>query len=182
MAQWTRENPGRIGLADVITNAKPTVLIGVSGQSGIFSEEVIRKMAAAVERLVIFPLSNPTSRSEATPQNLMAWTHGRAVIGTGSPFPAVLRDGQPFIVGQTNNAYVFPGIGLGVLAVRAKRVTDGMFVAAAKVLGDVSPAGRNPKAHLLPPVAELRAVAVEVAAAVARQARAEGQCEALATK
>jgi malate dehydrogenase (oxaloacetate-decarboxylating) len=180
VAQWSRANAGKIGLADVIKNAKPTVLIGVSGQPGIFTEDIIRNMAAGVERPVIFPLSNPTSRSEATPQNLMAWTQGRAVIGTGSPFPAVLRDGYPFIVDQTNNAYVFPGIGLGVLSVRAKRVTDGMFVAAAKVLADVSPAGRNPKAHLLPPVAELRAVAVEVATAVARQARAEGECELLA--
>jgi hypothetical protein len=101
----------------------------------------------------------------------------RAVIGMGSPFPPVLRDSMPFTVDQTNNAYVFPGIGLGVLAARAGRVTDGMFVAAAKTLADVSPAVRDPKAHLLPPVAELRAVAVAVARAVARQARAEGQCE-----
>jgi malate dehydrogenase (oxaloacetate-decarboxylating) len=177
VAEWSRENPGKTGLSDVISNAKPTVLIGVSGQPGIFSEEVIRKMASAVERPVIFPLSNPTSRSEATPQDLMAWTDGRAVIGTGSPFPPVVRDGKPFIMDQTNNAYVFPGIGLGVLGVRARHVTDGMFVAAAKVLADVSPAATDPKAHLLPPVAELREVGVAVANAVARQARTEGQCE-----
>lgn len=174
---WSREHSDRVGLADIIANAKPTVLIGVSGQPGIFNEDAIRRMASAVKRPVIFPLSNPTSRSEATPRDLMTWTEGRAVIGTGSPFPPILRDGKPFTVDQTNNAYVFPGIGLGVLAVRARRVTDGMFVAAAKVLADVSSATRDPKAHLLPPVAELRAVAVAVARAVARQARTEGQCE-----
>jgi malate dehydrogenase (oxaloacetate-decarboxylating) len=134
-------------------------------------------MASAVERPIIFPLSNPTSRSEAAPQDLTAWTDGRAVIGTGSPFPPVMRDGRPFAVDQTNNAYVFPGIGLGVLAVRARRVTDGMFVAAAKVLADISPAAQDAHAPLLPPVAQLRQVAFAVAKAVAREARAEGQCE-----
>jgi len=177
VAAWPRERSDAIGLADVVANAKPTVLIGVSGQPGIFSEDIIRKMASAVERPIIFPLSNPTSRSEATPQDLVAWTEGRAVIGTGSPFSPVLRDGRSFVVDQTNNAYVFPGIGLGVLAVRARRVTDGMFVAAAKVLADVSPAARDAQASLLPPVAQLREAAFAVAKAVARQARTEGQCE-----
>ena len=177
VAHWPREYADTIGLTDVVANAKPTVLIGVSGQPGIFREEVIRKMASAVARPIIFPLSNPTSRSEAMPQDLTAWTDGRAVIGTGSPFPPVVRDGRSFAVDQTNNAYVFPGIGLGVLAVRARRVTDGMFVAAAKVLAEISPAARDAHAPLLPPVAQLRDVAFSVAKAVAREARAEGQCE-----
>ncbi len=177
VAHWPREYADTIGLADVVTNAKPTVLIGVSGQPGIFREDIIRQMASAVARPIIFPLSNPTSRSEATPQDLTAWTDGRAVIGTGSPFPPVVRDGRSFAVDQTNNAYVFPGIGLGVLAVRARRVTDGMFVAAAKVLAEISPAARDANAPLLPPVAQLREVAFAVAKAVARQSRAEGQCE-----
>jgi malate dehydrogenase (oxaloacetate-decarboxylating) len=177
VAHWPREYADTIGLTDVVANAKPTVLIGVSGQPGIFREEVIRKMASAVARPIIFPLSNPTSRSEAMPQDLTAWTDGRAVIGTGSPFPPVVRDGRSFAVDQTNNAYVFPGIGLGVLAVRARCVTDGMFVAAAKVLADISPAARDAHAPLLPPVAQLRDVAFSVAKAVAREARAEGQCE-----
>ena len=177
VAHWPREYADTIGLTDVVANAKPTVLIGVSGQPGIFREEVIRKMASAVARPIIFPLSNPTSRSEAMPQDLTAWTDGRAVIGTGSPFPPVVRDGRSFAVDQTNNAYVFPGIGLGVLAVGARRVTDGMFVAAAKVLADISPAARDAHAPLLPPVAQLRDVAFSVAKAVAREARAEGQCE-----
>ena len=177
VANWPRVRPEAIELADVVANANPTVLIGVSGQPGIFAENIIRDMASAVARPIIFPLSNPTSRSEATPRDLTAWTEGRAVIGTGSPFPPVVRDGQSFAVDQTNNAYVFPGIGLGVLAVRAKRVTDGMFVAAAKVLAEVSPAALDADASLLPPVSQLRAVAFSVAKAVARQARAEGQCE-----
>jgi malate dehydrogenase (oxaloacetate-decarboxylating) len=177
VANWPRTQPDTIGLTDVVANAKPTVLIGVSGQPGIFREEIIRKMASAVARPIVFPLSNPTSRSEATPQDLTAWTEGRAVIGTGSPFPPVVRDGRSIAVDQTNNAYVFPGIGLGVLAVRAKRVTDGMFVAAAKILADISPAARDAHAPLLPPVAQLREVAFAVAKAVAHQAQAEGQCE-----
>ena len=177
VANWRRAHADTIGLADVVANAQPTVLIGVSGQPGIFREDIIRQMAAAVARPIVFPLSNPTSRSEATPQDLTRWTDGRAVVGTGSPFPPVVRDGRSFAVDQTNNAYVFPGIGLGVLAVRARRVTDGMFVAAAKVLADISPAAADAHAPLLPPVAQLRDVAFAVAKAVARHARAEGQCE-----
>ena len=177
VANWRRAHADTIGLADVVANAQPTVLIGVSGQPGIFREDIIRRMAVAVARPIIFPLSNPTSRSEATPQDLTRWTDGRAVVGTGSPFPPVVRDGRSFAVDQTNNAYVFPGIGLGVLAVRARRVTDGMFVAAAKVLADISPAAGDAHAPLLPPVAQLRDVAFAVAKAVARHARAEGQCE-----
>jgi malate dehydrogenase (oxaloacetate-decarboxylating) len=177
VAGWPRARDDKIRLTEVVAIAEPTVLIGVSGQPGIFSEDIIRKMAAAVARPIIFPLSNPTSRSEATPQDLTAWTDGRAVIGTGSPFPPVVRDGRSFAVDQTNNAYVFPGIGLGVLAVRARRVTDGMFVAAAKVLAEISPAARDANAPLLPPVAQLREVAFAVAKAVARQARAEEQCK-----
>jgi malate dehydrogenase (oxaloacetate-decarboxylating) len=177
VANWPRARDDRIGLADVVANAEPTVLIGVSGQPGIFREDIIRKMAATVARPIIFPLSNPTSRSEATPQDLTAWTEGRAVIGTGSPFPPVVRDGRSFAIDQTNNAYVFPGIGLGVLAARARRVTDGMFVSAAKVLAEISPAARDTRAPLLPPVAQLREVAFSVAKAVAREARAERQCE-----
>jgi malate dehydrogenase (oxaloacetate-decarboxylating) len=135
-------------------------------------------MAGAVARPVIFPLSNPVSRSEATPADLLRWTNGRALVGTGSPFPPVEIGGKPITVDQTNNAYVFPGVGLGVLAVRAQQVSDDMFAAAAKALAGVSPALRDPKVNLLPPVRDLRSVAVTIAAAVGRQARAEGLCEA----
>jgi malate dehydrogenase (oxaloacetate-decarboxylating) len=108
VAEWSRKTPGQTGLLDMVQNAKPTVLIGVSAQAGLFSEAVVRAMAASVPRPIIFPLSNPTSQAEATPQDLMAWTEGRAIIGTGSPFPPIERDGKPFTVDQTNNAYVSP--------------------------------------------------------------------------
>ena len=176
VAGWPREHPDKIGLLAVVQNAKPTVLIGVSAQGGIFTETVIRAMAASVERPIVFPLSNPTSCAEAVPQDLTAWTEGRAVIGTGSPFPPVAWGGKSMTVAQTNNAYVFPGMGLGVLAVKARRVSDGMFAVAAKALANASPAMRDSGASLLPPVSELRSVAVTIAKAVAQQARAEGLC------
>ena len=131
-------------------------------------------MAAHVERPVIFPLSNPTSRAEATPADLDAWTEGRAIIGTGSPFPPLVRDGKHFTVDQTNNSYIFPGVGLGVHRGAARRVTDAMFMAAAKALAELSPARNDPRGHLLPPVTALREIAVAVARAVARQAIKEG--------
>jgi malate dehydrogenase (oxaloacetate-decarboxylating) len=171
---WKRAAPDAIGLLDVVSNAHPTVLIGVSGQAGAFTESVIRVMAGAVERPVIFPLSNPTSREEATPEQLMAWTDGRALIGTGSPFPPLHRHGRTQKVNQTNNSYVFPGVGLGVLAVGARRITDAMFMVAGKAVAALSPTVTDKDGLLLPPVTELRRVAIAVAKAVARQAQADG--------
>lgn len=174
VAGWKLRQPDRISLLDVVANAHPTTLIGVSGQPGTFTAEIVRAMAANVERPVIFPLSNPTSRSEATPEDLMFWTGERAVIGTGSPFPPVMRNGKPISIDQTNNAYIFPGVGLGVLAIHASRVTDAMFMAAAKALAASSPAARDPEDTLLPAVSRLREVAEVVALAVARQAQLDG--------
>jgi malate dehydrogenase (oxaloacetate-decarboxylating) len=174
VADWNLEKADHIGLMDVARNAQPTVLIGVSGQPGAFSERVVRAMAEATPHPVIFPLSNPTSRSEATPADLFAWTNGRAVIGAGSPFPPLRRDGVEFRVDQTNNAYVFPGIGLGSIAVEARRISDGMLMAAARALAAASPSRLDPKANLLPPVTKLREVSYGVALAVASQAQAEG--------
>jgi malate dehydrogenase (oxaloacetate-decarboxylating) len=171
---WKLNHPDKIGLLDVVRNAQPTVLIGVSGQAGAFSEPVIRAMAESNKRPVIFPLSNPTSREEATPTDIEAWTEGRALIGVGSPFPPITRDGSRFKVDQTNNSYIFPGVGLGALAVGARRVSDGMFMAAAKALARSSPARDNPKHNLLPSVSALREVAMTVALAVALQAHKEG--------
>lgn len=165
VAGWTLRNPDRIDLFDVTHNAKPTTLIGVTGQAGAFTAEVVREMAAHVERPVIFPLSNPTSRSEANPKDLLAWTEGRALVGTGSPFPGVT---------QTNNSYIFPGVGLAVLATGASRVTDAMFMAAAKALSALSPARSDKDKPMLPPVDQLRSVSVAIARAVARQAMADG--------
>jgi malate dehydrogenase (oxaloacetate-decarboxylating) len=176
-AGWTLEAPGRIGLADVVVNARPTVLIGVSGQAGAFTEQVVRTMAEHVDRPVIFPLSNPTSRSEATAEQLVGWTDARALIGTGSPFPPVQWKGRTIPIDQTNNSYIFPGVGLGVLAAGARRVTDGMFMAAARVVAHMSPTASDKSGRLLPPVDQLRAVSVAVAEAVARQAEADGVAE-----
>jgi malate dehydrogenase (oxaloacetate-decarboxylating) len=179
-AGWMLQSPPRIGLADVVANAHPTVLIGTSGQAHGFSEQVIRAMASHVPRPIIFPLSNPTERSEATPQDLFAWTDGRAVIGTGSPFPPIRRNGGDFRVDQTNNAYVYPGVGLGAIAVQARRVSDGMFLAAARAVAELSPARRDPSANLLPPLVDLRKISFHVALAVAKQTIAEGLAEARA--
>ncbi|WP_333676154.1 NAD-dependent malic enzyme [Dyella sp.] len=171
---WNIESSGRIGLLDVMRHARPTVLIGVSGQAGAFAEDVVRMMAQNVARPVIFPLSNPTSRSEATPQQLLEWTDGRALVGTGSPFAAVPWQGRSVHIDQTNNSYVFPGVGLGVLAVGAKRVTDAMFMAAAKAVAALSPTAKDKTASLLPPVDQLREVSFAVAKAVALRAQADG--------
>jgi malate dehydrogenase (oxaloacetate-decarboxylating) len=128
---------------------------------------------------VIFPLSNPTARSEATPDALMAWTEGRAVISTGSPFPPVSRDGKPFRVDQTNNAYIYPGVGLGAIVARAHHFSDDMFLAAARALAEMSPARLDPRANLLPPLTELKAISIQVALAVARQAQRDGLADAV---
>src|SRR6476646_2658437 len=178
MSEWKREREDFISLGDVVRNARPTVLIGVSGQPGAFPENVVRNMAASVDRPVIFPLSNPNSRAEATPADLMAWTDGRAVIGVGSPVPPLLKDGVYMRVDQTNNSYVFPGIGLGAVALQAHRISDGMLMAAARALADLSPSKNNPRGNLLPPVTELRAVSFRVAQGVAIQARKEGLTDA----
>jgi malate dehydrogenase (oxaloacetate-decarboxylating) len=175
---WTLEDPGRIGLADVIANAQPTVLIGTSGQSHAFSEAAVRTMTLQVRRPVIFPLSNPTERSEANPADLDAWTEGRAVIATGSPFPPIKRNGSEFRIDQNNNAYVYPGIGLGAIAVRARRISDAMFLAAAKAVAELSPAKRDQHANLLAPLADIRKLSFHVALAVARQAQTEGWADA----
>jgi malate dehydrogenase (oxaloacetate-decarboxylating) len=179
VANWELERKDRVSLLDVIRNAKPTALIGVSGQACVFTEEAIRAMAATVERPVIFPLSNPTSRCEATPADLLKWTEGRALIGTGSPFAAVNWNGREVPIDQTNNSYIFPGMGLGILSVKARRVTDTMFMAAAKCLAELSPARRSKSGRLLPPVSELRSVSFAVAKAVALQAIRDGVADPL---
>jgi malate dehydrogenase (oxaloacetate-decarboxylating) len=174
VADWTLRTPGRIALADVVANAQPTVLIGTSGQPHAFTEDIVRAMARHAPCPIIFPLSNPTERSEATPHDLLEWTDGRAVIGTGSPYPPVQRRGREARVDQTNNAYVYPGIGLGAIAVQARAISDDMFLAAARTVAELSPARHDPAANLLPPLVELRPISFRVASAVAKQAVAEG--------
>lgn len=160
--------PGSISLAETVERVAPGVLIGVSGQPGAFSEAIVRRMAAGTRHPVIFPLSNPTSRSEANPADLLAWTDGHAIVGTGSPYPHL--SGTPQALAQVNNVYIFPGVGLGALAAGATRVTETMFMAAARTLGGLA----GPGDGLLPPIAALRDVALQVAKAVAEQARADG--------
>lgn len=174
VAAWGVDLGAPIDLATVAEHGRPTVLIGVSGQPGAFEERAVRAMARHTERPVIFPLSNPTSRAEATPEQLLTWTEGRALVGTGSPFAPVEWNERKIRIAQTNNAYVFPGIGLGVLAVGARRVTDAMFTTAARAVASLSPARESADAPLLPPVTELRSVALVVARAVARQAIEDG--------
>jgi malate dehydrogenase (oxaloacetate-decarboxylating) len=177
VAAW-RPSEGRpIGLLDVVKNARPSILLGTSGQPGTFTEEVVRAMAGYAARPIIFPLSNPTSRSEATPADLIAWTDGRAIVATGSPFEDVAYNGRRFPVAQCNNSYIFPGMGLGVLASGARRVSDAMFMAAARALAEASPARRDPAAPLLPALAESRRVSRAIALAVADAAGREGLAE-----
>ena len=159
---------------DVVKGVRPTVLIGTSGQRGAFSEAIVREMAKHIERPVIFPLSNPTSKSEATPAELLNWTHGRALIATGSPFPPVEVGGRTIQIGQCNNAFIFPGVGLGAIASGARRITDAMFFAAAHVLSEFSPAGNNPDGPLLPPLEAVREISYRVALAVGAEAMRAG--------
>jgi malate dehydrogenase (oxaloacetate-decarboxylating) len=170
---WRRDADGGIGLAEVVARTRPTMLIGTSTQPGAFNEAIVTEMAAHVDRPVIMPLSNPTSHSEARPADLIAWTRGRALIATGSPFDPVTYDGVRYQIAQANNALIFPGLGLGVTVCRARRVSDRMLTAAARVLAGL-PDVSAPGAAVLPPVTSLRSVSAAVAAAVAEAAQAEG--------
>ncbi|MGH8229809.1 MAG: NAD-dependent malic enzyme [Steroidobacteraceae bacterium] len=166
-------------LLDVVRHVRPTVLIGTAAQAGAFDEQIVREMARHVARPVIFPLSNPTSKCEVLPADAMRWTEGRAVVATGSPFDPVEHGGRSYPIAQCNNAYIFPGVGLGVIAVEAPRITDGMFVAAARALSELAPACRDPEGLLLPALEDVRAVSRQVAIAVAREALREGLVEEL---
>ena len=177
VAGWELAAPGKISLLDVVQNAKPTVVIGVSGQPGVFTREMVQAMTRYVERPIIFPLSNPTSRSEATPQDLLDWSNGTALVGTGSPFSPVSFNGQSIPINQTNNSYVFPGVALGVISSKASRVTDAMFMVAAKTLAGLSPTVKDRKGRLLPPVTEIPSVSIAIAIAVAEQARKEKRAQ-----
>jgi malate dehydrogenase (oxaloacetate-decarboxylating) len=171
---WQVADPKKITLEEVVRNGKITVLIGVAGKAGMFTEEAIRAMAKNTERPVIFPLSNPTSKSEATPEDLMQWTSGKALIGTGSPFEPVKVGDREVCIDQTNNSYVFPGLALGIVAARARRVSDAMIMTAAQALAQMSPVQKNRNGNLLPPMKDSRAISRGIAAAVARQSIAEG--------
>lgn len=176
LANWKITNPRRTDLGDIVRNVHPTILIGTSAQHGSFTEEIIRDMASHVDRPIIMPLSNPTPKAEAVPAALIAWTDGAALIATGSPFGPVDYEGVTYDIAQANNAFVFPGIGLGVAVCRARRVTDGMIAAAAQAVASLPQVSQR-GASLLPAVNDLRRVSAVVAIAVAQAASEEGVAE-----
>lgn len=161
-------------LLEVARHVKPTVLVGVSGQKGLFTEEVVRAMHAGCERPVIMPLSNPTSRAEATPWDVLHWTDGQALVATGSPFQPVVYEGKTYPIAQCNNAYIFPGIGLGVVASGARRVTDAMLMTASRALAREAPLVKEGEGALLPPLSYIRELSKAIAFEVAAQAQQEG--------
>lgn len=171
VAGWARDERGGIGLAEVVARVRPTVLLGASTVRGAFTEDIVRSMG--VRRPIVLPISNPTDRMEARPEDVLRWTGGRALVATGVPVEPVVHGGVRHVIGQANNALLYPGVGLGVVVSRARRVSDGMLRAAAEAVAglvDVS----APGAALLPPVENLRVVSATVAVAVARQAAEEG--------
>ncbi|HXI43188.1 MAG TPA: NAD-dependent malic enzyme [Bryobacteraceae bacterium] len=171
---WRRDGNGNgITLAEVVRCVKPTMLIGTSTAPGSFTEAIVREMAAHTDRPIIFPLSKPAPWAEAAPAELIAWTDGRALIATGSPFAPVTHKGTTYVIGQVNNAMLYPGLGLGAIVSRARRMSDGMFAAAANAVSSLV-AVRHPGASLLPHIDDLRSVSVTVAVAVAETAAAEG--------
>jgi malate dehydrogenase (oxaloacetate-decarboxylating) len=175
LASWTTDPLGRFDLEEVVRQVAPHALVGVSGQPGLFTESVVRALADGVEHPIVLPLSNPTPRAEALPADVIAWTDGRAMVGTGSPFDDVEHAGRLHPVSQVNNVHVFPGVGLGAIVAGAEMVTDGMIAAAADAVAELSPAAvHGPTAPLVPAIGDSRAIARHVAVAVARAAVADG--------
>lgn len=177
IAKWRVNNVEHISLSEVVENVHPSVLIGVSAQAGAFTREIVQSMQREVTRPIIFPLSNPTSKSEATPEELLSWTNGQALVATGSPFQPVALNGVNYEVAQCNNVYIFPGVGLGALAVGAREVSNGMFLAAATTLAECSPALSEKGASLFPKLTDVREASQHIALAVAKQAIEEGLAE-----
>ncbi|GAB3234725.1 NAD-dependent malic enzyme [Psychrobacter pacificensis] len=168
IAHWDKSN--KLGLAQVVQQGGVTVLFGVSGQKGLFTQEVIEALCANTEHPIVLPLSNPTTRVEATPQEVMNWSRGKAIIATGSPFPPTTFNGQTFEVSQCNNSYIFPGIGLGVLAAQATSISDNMLMAASQALADISMEYQKAPGAILPPIKVIREISEKIAYAVAVQA------------
>lgn len=163
-----------ISLLETVQHAKPTVLIGVSAQRGLFTEEVIKTMHNHCAKPLVMPLSNPTSKIEATPQEILTWTNGEALVATGSPFTPVHINGKEIAIAQCNNSYIFPGVGLGIIASRAKRVTERMLMVAAEALAACSPIVLTGEGAILPAMSEIQEVSKKIAFAVAKQAQEDG--------
>jgi malate dehydrogenase (oxaloacetate-decarboxylating) len=174
IAGWKSARSDKITLSEVIANIEATILIGLSTVGGAFSEPIVREMARKVRRPIIFPLSNPTDHSEAAPADLMRWTDGQALIATGSPFPPVELGERRIPIAQCNNVFIFPAVGLGVVASGARRVTDQMLLVAGRALGEQTPALGALDAPLLPAIRDLRRIAVELAVAVGAEAQRQG--------
>jgi malate dehydrogenase (oxaloacetate-decarboxylating) len=180
LAQKTEDVAGWAGdeafpqLLDVVTHANATVMIGVSGQRGLFTEQVIREMHKHCAKPLVMPMSNPTSKVEATPEEILRWTDGNALVATGSPFAPVSINGRTVHIAQCNNSYIFPGIGLGVIASKASRITDKMLMAASNALAECSPMVTGLGDAVLPPIKDIQAVSRKIALAVAKQAQADG--------
>lgn len=174
LKNWHVNDPQNISLLEVITNANPTILLGVSGQPQQFSEQIVKAMSSYCPRPIIFPLSNPTSRAEAVPEDLLKWSADTALIATGSPFDSVTINGKQINIAQCNNSYIFPGVGLAVVAGEATRVSNKMMMAAALALSDLAPAVRTGEGRLLPELKSIREVSKHIAKAVILQAIEEG--------
>jgi malate dehydrogenase (oxaloacetate-decarboxylating) len=164
----------RYDLETVVRQVRPTILIGTSGQAGTFTEPMVAEMAAACAAPIVLPLSNPTANSEATPADVLRWSGGRALVATGSPFGPVRAGGRTHVIGQANNVFIFPGVGLGVIAARAREVTDRMFLVAARTLAGLVPPDRLAGGALYPGLGDLRPISRAIAIAVAREARESG--------
>ncbi|UYG08165.1 NAD-dependent malic enzyme [Halomonas sp. M4R1S46] len=169
VAEWDGQS-----LLEVVRQVKPTVLLGVCGQQGLFTEEVIRAMHAGCPSPLVMPLSNPTSRAEALPEDVIRWTDGQAMVASGSPFAPVEYQGKRYPIAQCNNAYIFPGIGLGVVAAGAKRVTDAMLMSASRALAREAPVAKTGQGAVLPSLSEIRELSKAIAFEVAAQAQQEG--------
>jgi len=174
VAGWKLESAGTISLADVVSNDRPTVLIGVTAKNGLFSPEILGQMAKNDERPVVFALSNPTSKAECTPEQVAAATKGKGLVATGSPFAPFEYEGRNFVTSQCNNMFVFPGVGLGALVAKASKITDAVFLSASKALSALVTADLRARNTLLPDLRNIREVSFHVAMAVALEARNAG--------
>ncbi len=178
ISDWASDGKS-MSLIDLIDATKPTILIGVSGQPGLMTEAVIKTLYAHCDRPIVLPLSNPTSHVEAIPEDIMRWTDGHAIIATGSPFDPVEYNGVRYVIAQCNNSYIFPGVGLGIIASHATRVTEKMFMAASEALAANSPLANGTGKTLLPPLSQIREVSLAIALAVGLQAIEDGVAEGI---
>ena len=178
VALYACADPARITLEETIRNFKPTILIGTSGMAGLFTEAVVRAMAAVNDRPIVFPLSNPTSKSECTAADAIRWSDGRAIVATGSPFDPVAHRGRTYRIGQGNNAFVFPGVGLGLWVGGVRRVTDTMFLDAAQALAGLVSQADLDQGAVYPALTRIRDCSHAVACAVIRRAVSEGHASA----